>query len=615
MRRFSIAFSVLAGLAAAIVAGSALAETRGARVESTTRADYIASQPGRAWAVVIGIDEFEQMPPLQYAVADAKAMADLLGQQGFQVTTLYDKQATRDAVLKELGDKLLERAGDQDRVVIFYAGHAEIRKAADGKEMGYLLPVEGKPDALARTGISMGLIRDMADALPVKQVLFLVSVPHGGVPGQPFRTPPAMSEDYFKLIMRERGRQVITAGGPAQQAVEGPEWGHSVFTYYLLEGLGKGLADLNKDGVIPASELFSYLDGRVSAAAQKKGRTQRPEMWALVSDKGELVFVPGRRAGTSAAAPGAGTGDPSDEVARLREKLEALRAQVSKQKTEEAKALEEARARPPEAPRQAVENFIEGNYWALIIGINTYPNMGKEKQLEAARKGAEAMAALLVERYGFSRKRTIELYDEAASRKAIIKAFSQLKRDLTEQDSLFVYFAGHGDFEPVAGEKKEKGMGYWLPADSEPDDPSNYVFNSQVRDFLAGIEARHIYVVADSAFSTSLIGRADVTAFTRVTVKQMYQKKSRWILASDALFPVPDRADKKKKGHSAFAWHFLKILESNTSPYLLVKDIGEPLAIKVSNEVQGQLPRSAPVIAAGDEGGQFVFQLSKESPQ
>jgi uncharacterized caspase-like protein len=598
--------AILSVLAAAIAAGSALAETRGVKIESKTRADYIASQPGRAWAVVIGIDEFEHMPPLKYAVADARAMADLLGQQGFQVTTLYNRQATRDAVLKELGDRLLERTGDQDRVLVFYAGHAEDK---------YLLPVEGRPDALARTGISMGLIRDMADALPVKQFLFLVGMPYGGVPGQPFRTPPAMSEDYFKLITRERGRQVITAGGVGHQATEGPEWGHSVFTHYLLEGLGKGLADLNKDGVIPASELFSYLDSRVSAAAQKKGQTQRPEMWALVSDKGEFVFAPGKKAGASVAAPGAGAGEPSDEVARLRQKLEALRAQVSKQKAEEAKALEEARARPPEAPRQAVENFIEGNYWALLIGINTYPAMGKEKQLEAARKGAEAVAALLVERYGFSKDRMIALYDEEASRKAIIKAFSRLKRDLTEKDSLFVYFAGHGDFEPVVGERKEKGMGYWLPSDAEPDDPSNYVFNSQIKDFLVGIKARHIYVVADSAFSTSLIGRADVTAFTRVAAKQLYQKKSRWILASDTLFPVPDLADKNKKGHSAFAWHFLKILENNISPYLLVKDIAEPLAIKVSHEAQGQLPRSAPVIATGDEGGQFVFQLSRAFPQ
>ena len=102
-----------------------------------------------------------------------------------------------------------------------------------------------------------------------------------------------MTESYLRTITRERGRQLITAGGPDQQAMEGPEWGHSVFTYYLLEGLGKGLADENGDGIIPASELYGYLDTRVFGAAQLKGHTQRPELWALAAEKGEFVFFAG----------------------------------------------------------------------------------------------------------------------------------------------------------------------------------------------------------------------------------------------------------------------------------------------------------------------------------
>lgn len=84
------------------------------------------------------------------------------------------------------------------------------------------------------------------------------------------------------------------------------------------------------------------------------------------------------------------------------------------------------------------EDLIEGNYWALIIGINKYLTMGPDKQLTAARKDAEAVAKLLKERYGFSGKRMIELYDEAATRKGIIRACSSLKRRLTDKDSLFI---------------------------------------------------------------------------------------------------------------------------------------------------------------------------------
>ncbi|MEK6605438.1 MAG: caspase family protein, partial [Nitrospirota bacterium] len=273
----------------------------------------------------------------------------------------------------------------------------------------------------------------------------------------------------------------------------------------------------------------------------------------------------------------------------------------------------------PSAPAAGADpdDFIEGNYWALIIGINKYPTMDKDKQLEAARKDAEAVSKLLIERYGFSKERMVELYDEQASRKGIIRAFSSLKRRLTDKDSLFIYYAGHGEYESTGKEKSQKekvdGMGYWIPSDAELDDPSSYIFNSQVRDYLANIPARHIYAVVDSCFSGSLMGRS--RQLGRGAIKELYQSPSRWILASGGLYPVPDAADKAKQGHSTFAWHFMKLLRQNTNPYLLAKDLAEPMAIRVSNEVKDQLPRSAPVVAAGDEGGQFVFRLKREFQQ
>ena len=259
------------------------------------------------------------------------------------------------------------------------------------------------------------------------------------------------------------------------------------------------------------------------------------------------------------------------------------------------------------------DDFIEGNYWALIIGINKYPNMDKDKQLEAARKDAEAVAKVLVERYGFSKEKMVELYDEAASRKGILRAFNNLKRRLTDKDSLLIYYAGHGEYEESKDKEKQKrvdGMGYWIPSDAEVDDPSSYIFNSQVRDYLANIDARHIYAVVDSCFSGSLMGRS--RALGRGAIKELYQAKSRWVLASGGLYPVPDAVDKNKGGHSTFAWYFMKELKKNTEPYLLAKDIAEPVAIGVSNEVKDQLPRSGQVVGAGDDGGQFVFRLKKE---
>lgn len=285
-----------------------LNDPRGVKVIGKPPADFVAERFGKSWAVVIGIDDYEKAPRLKYAVADAKAMAAVLRQQGFQVSELYNRQATKAAVEGELSDRLVDQVGQNDRVVIFYAGHGETKTAAGGKTMGYLLPVEGQQDALGRTAVSMGRIKELADALPSKQVLFLVDVCYGGIAGNQFRsTLPPMTVAYLKQITRERGRQLITAGGADQQALESPEWGHSVFTYYLLEGLSKGLADLNEDGIIPVSELYSYLDSRVFGAAQLKGHVQRPELWSLAAEKGEFVFIPNKPAAGKVSTSGVET--------------------------------------------------------------------------------------------------------------------------------------------------------------------------------------------------------------------------------------------------------------------------------------------------------------------
>ena len=61
-------------------------------VEGKAPADYVQSDLGQSWAVVIGIDDYEKVRRLTYAVEDAKAVTEMLEQRGFKVTTLYDKQ-------------------------------------------------------------------------------------------------------------------------------------------------------------------------------------------------------------------------------------------------------------------------------------------------------------------------------------------------------------------------------------------------------------------------------------------------------------------------------------------------------------------------------------------
>ncbi len=276
-----------------------LAADRGARPVAERPADAVAAALGQSWAVVIGIDRYRNrnVPPLHYAVQDATAVGALLRDKGYTVLPLLNEEATADRIRELLGDELPRKVQPNDRVLIFFAMHGQDRPVTGSREIvGYLLPVDADLDRLHRTSIVMDEIKRFASLLPARHVLFLMDTCYAGIAGVQDRagaagTPAPPSAQYVRQLTKERGRQLITAGGADQKALEGPEWAHSVFTYYLLEGLGIGAADLNGDGVIPVSELYTFLDRRVFDAAQVHRREQRPALWRLGADAGEFVFL------------------------------------------------------------------------------------------------------------------------------------------------------------------------------------------------------------------------------------------------------------------------------------------------------------------------------------
>ena len=247
------------------------------------------------------------------------------------------------------------------------------------------------------------------------------------------------------------------------------------------------------------------------------------------------------------------------------------------------------------------DTIIEGNFWALIIGINDYPNLGPEMQLQAARADAQDLATVLQKRYGFAKERMIQLYDKQASRDEIIVALESLAGAVGEKDSLLIYYAGHGEY------NKLNKRGFWIPSDAMKSKPSTFVSNADIKDYLESIKARHIYTISDSCFSESLMGKTrSLGSGSDRAFKELYSSKSRWILTSGGLYPVPDKA---KGNHSVFAFHLLKTLEKNENQYLTPQQIIAEIQTLVSNESQ-QTPKSAPVAMAGDEGGQFIFRLA-----
>jgi len=270
---------------------STLFAVEGATESQNEKYQFIRDIYSESWALVIGINKYQNVDQLNYAVNDAIAVQDMLvNKYGFKednIKLITDEEATKDNILKGFSD-ILTQAKEKDRVVVFYAGHGETYKLPSGGDMGYLIPVDGNLDNLYLSSIPMKSVYDIADMSYAKHILYLVDACYGGLTINTRGLKKDTTPEYLKKMTRERGRQVITAGGKDEQVIEKPEWGHSAFTRNLIKGLGDGFADENDDGIITADELGGFIKNRVVVDVDG---AHTPQKGRIGSDMGEFVFI------------------------------------------------------------------------------------------------------------------------------------------------------------------------------------------------------------------------------------------------------------------------------------------------------------------------------------
>jgi hypothetical protein len=239
---------------------------------------------GKSWAVVIGINNYQQWPKLEYSVNDAQAVERLLKRLGFdEIITLLDAEATQQRILRVLGDELYSKTEADDRVFIFYAGHGQTQDLPNGSKVGYMIPVDGDLKNYYSTAISMHQLQDLSDRLRAKHIFYAMDSCFSGLllrlRGGPKDGASALAQTTVEA------RQVLTAGGEGEQVFE--VGGHGLFTQILLAGL-EGSADLDHDGRITASELYQFIAPRLLEASRN---SQNPIFGRLGRGQGEFIFV------------------------------------------------------------------------------------------------------------------------------------------------------------------------------------------------------------------------------------------------------------------------------------------------------------------------------------
>jgi len=228
-----------------------------------------------------------------------------------------------------------------------------------------------------------------------------------------------------------------------------------------------------------------------------------------------------------------------------------------------------------------------GKYKALLIGVDNYQDKNI-KSLDNPIKDALALEKILKNDYGFE---TVVLKDP--SRAEIIKSFDMIRKELSVNDSLIIFYAGHGYWD------EEEKLGYWLPANAEKSNTAEWLPNSSIKDQLSRIQTKHTLLIADACFSGGIFKTRKAFDDNKVT-SELFKLPSRKAMTSGTLKEVPDE--------SVFIKYLLKRLKENEKKNLSAGTLfGSMRDAIISNNSLGLVPQYGEVNGAGDEGGDFIF--------
>jgi len=273
-------------------------------------------------AIAIGINNYRNnIAELTTARPDAEELAKLLATgYNYQVELITDT-TDRKPTLTELRTLLTEWLPQQlqppaknNRLLFYFAGHGMSLESDDGPR-GFLLPQDANPNPKpgeSNNFLPMQELHDALIALPCHHLLIILDCCFAGT----FRwsstrklvpIPETIHRQHYDRFIRYPAWQVITSSAHNQEALDflsdkrgisAKDEQHSPFAEALFEALQDSepdqngnrykKADLTKDGVITAPELYLYLRDNVET---RSGERQTPGLFPLRKhDRGEYIF-------------------------------------------------------------------------------------------------------------------------------------------------------------------------------------------------------------------------------------------------------------------------------------------------------------------------------------
>lgn len=231
-----------------------------------------------AFAVVIGIETYRDLPQAEFTVRDAKILKEyLIRVMGFpqeNIITLLNDRATKGDIEGYIGAWLKNNVERDSTVFVYYAGHGAPNPVTGE---AFIIPFDGNPAFPEATGIPLKKFYQTLSELQAKEILVVMDSCFSGAGGRSVMAkggrPMAISVE--NPILATKNITVMTAATATEISSGYPEKRHGLFTYFFLKGL-QGEADFNRDGIVSLGEIYNYVTPQVKKIAREKNLEQTP---------------------------------------------------------------------------------------------------------------------------------------------------------------------------------------------------------------------------------------------------------------------------------------------------------------------------------------------------
>lgn len=618
--RATLALLVILGLSGATHAGIQISSGRGLiviaiGVDTGPVPSKFAAKDAAAFAAVLG-----DLHPRKVDGQASAAYRQLFDAVSAKTLAEPDRKSVLAAF-----QEVVAKASAEDTFVFFFAGPGAWVEGQGEQPAGYHLGLAGGPrrdevvwdlvkQDLREFGVPLSSLFAILRQVPCQSKLIVLDC---GV-----ESGKAIDE---LVSFEQRGEsslgKSVALWGLAGDSIEIERAGHGLLTCVLLEGLGgaadRALGPRHQDGTVTARELEAFCYGRLPAGVDET----RNEQWILSShprtyfrgpdfalhllpddpalrgsDAGERggpkieVVSPATQRGLDLETPrktlrlefrvtdplgvhDAYTGiKRGEQLVRQDAELGAdglWRAEVPLAFGENALVVGatnlslNATQLTFKVVRSAAGPVLErtgrsGRDHALLIAIDDYEHW---TPLKSPIRDAKALDQVLRETYGFS----VEMLPNPTKRELLTKIREYVTRDFGDEDQLLVFFAGHGQLDPLTD------IGYLVAKDSARGDQlgESYISHLEFVKIMDRIRCPHTLVMLDSCFGGAAFEaaiqkprgdgdfRADLPEPELIAKKLSH--RSRKLVTSGGKEYVWDGGT---DGHSPFATRLLEALRS-----------------------------------------------------